>query len=73
MAFKHHFSFATDFGCNLWLQSIQNHARDYFQAFAQSMRIAHCHLKERLSCAVKLESEQMSFSLTGGRFRVKDM
>ena len=26
------------FGCKLWLQLIQNHARDCFQAFA------HCHM-----------------------------
>ena len=47
-------------GCELWFQSIQNHARDYFKLLHTS--IWGC-------CAVQLESEQTPLSCTGCRFR----
>ena len=55
MAFKHRVSFATNLAakqCKLWLQSIQNHARHRFNAFAR------VHLKS-LCCSIRIWTDAL--------------
>ena len=54
------------FGCKLLLQLIQNHARDYFQAFLGHNQKLWCSAWQ---CAVLLESEQSPCSMTGCQSR----
>ena len=54
------------FGCKIWMQSIQNHARHRIQAFARRVTMCAAIWSH---CAVRFESEPPPFPRTGRQLR----